>query len=956
MAGVATVWMRCGMFAAALLVAGCFDDDDSDNGFSSSNSSQSSSSSVVSSSSESSSSLSSSVSSSSDSSSSQSSSASSLATVYVSDTERSVTAGQKVSVHSYIEGLDTDAATYTWEQIAGPKLTWLVNDAADATFIAPQVEGSELIAVKVLAELDGASVESTKVNFTVEPEQHLIVKSLTPTQRVNVGDTVRLHAQGFGASNPEWLWTQVSPSYPQVSIVDADTASPHFVAPNVSGQTFRFELFYRDGDSGASAVAFTDVTVHRPPTHSYTTALNLVPSQAIPVAIPVPPVVPANEIPPQALALYPAPDRTIIEGTSGNIAMTVTGGTPPYTYLWEQVSGPAASIAGEQTQLLSVTAPDVAAVETLTFKLTVTDDNGAGSSLTASARVQAVPAPDTSVPPTPVADIVTPMPVLSANVGVPLTISTELQTPVFTQTGGSLGSLSTPEVQGGRTHVNFTPAAITTNSESAKITITGTDSNGNSVHQIIPVTVFQAPGTEVVVAPPVATMPVPGKNPPLAAQSCGATIADEGQQAVVLGVCASGGTGTYQYQWQQEAPVSPVLALSDSNVSHPTVDAPILEAGKGLYVFQVAVTSGAETVHVRTHLAVENIASQLYVGAQSDLTVTGGTGVSLHLPTVTGGVPPYSWQVTQSAGPSVMLINTAVATNKAFAAPVLHAGAADEVLQFDITVSDSFLNKVETSQRVIVKAPVALAASISGPASANQGEAIHLNSKVSGGVAPYTYAYTVVGASLTVPATANPEVTLPSLSAGDSELPLDISLEVTDAHGDTVDAGTVHITVTPPAVAASSAVADHALAQATQTLSQTLAAPGGSADDMADDLFQAMADAAKDIPESELTATIVPPEKTQLLAGCGMSTDAVAADACRDSYVGGAAGACDASFGGMYEDPSIACWVLPLCTKSAGACQGVTPEMKAKMDDAINQMTQWFQDHPGCGTYLDPNC
>ena len=77
------------------------------------------------------------------------------------------------------------------------------------------------------------------------------------------------------------------------------------------------------------------------------------------------------------------------------VALTGTASDPDGTivsYLWEQTGGTMVSLAGATSGTAMFTAPDVSMDETLTFRLTVTDDDGATASGAVSVMVRARPA------------------------------------------------------------------------------------------------------------------------------------------------------------------------------------------------------------------------------------------------------------------------------------------------------------------------------------------------------------------------------------------------------------------------------------------------------------------------------------------------------------------------------------------------------------------------------------
>lgn len=854
--------------------------------------------------------------------------------IQISQLDRTAFSGQTVSLHAFKNSNDIDLQ---WKQISGTKVTLVSGQTANPQFVAPAVTSNETLSFKLVGTNSKGSVDSSKISVRIFPENHLIVEAQNNQRSVSSGELVSLHATGSGASSESWSWTQVSPDTPIISLNRANTADPDFTAPNVDkNTTFRFQVEFSDSVSGDIVTDTLDINVNKAVSGTYSTPLTLVG---------------ANNTPAQKLTLLSPPDAIVFENSTASIAMTVTGGTPPYDYQWIQESGTSATLSDDTTSLLSITTPDVATDETLSFTLTVTDDDG--DSLSANARVRVAVRPATIPTPTPIADIVIPRATLTTNANTPLTIKTDVIGPTFTQTGGSVGVVTAPTTTNGITSVTFTPPTLKANSEQAQITIEGSNTNGDTVTEILPIIVMQSPGSEAVTAPPLVSSSVPQAFAPLAAHPCGSTQFNEGQQDVVIGVCATGGDGTYTYEWTYFAPIGkPPISLSDNTISHPSLDVPVIETPTGQpLAYKVLVKSGNQETTSIVFLKIINVASTITLDPITPITVGSGHLATLNMPQPSGGVPPYDWAITQTAGTNVALSNTGSDSSKQFTAPTLTSDTADETLTFEYTITDSFLNSVKTTQDVVVKAPRTMAAELNGPNAANQGATIRLNTNVNGGTAPYTYAYTVTGASLTIADSSNPEVTLPTIVSGGDELELTISLSVTDDNGVIADAGSITLHVSPPTQTPVPAVTATGEQAALQKISETLAQSGGSADDIADALASTFEVALANVPEDQLTATIISPSSRKLLDTCGVSTDKVESERCVDAY----GGDCASEFSGLFDDPSAACFIVPVCLKTAHACNGVTPEMKAQMDSALQTIEQWFTDNPGCQQYLNTN-
>ena len=181
-------------------------------------------------------------------------------------------------------------------------------------------------------------------------------------QTVAAGSRVTL--DGSGSSDADgaiagYQWEQTSG--PNAALSNADQASVSFVAPEVDADTtLTFRLTVTD-DDGATASDEVSVMVQ--------------------------PQTPANQ-PPSANA---GPDQTV---EAGSVVVLVGSGSDVDGAIassqWEQTDGSTVSLSNQGTLLASFVAPEVAADTTLTFRLTVTDDDGATASDEVSVMVQPV--------------------------------------------------------------------------------------------------------------------------------------------------------------------------------------------------------------------------------------------------------------------------------------------------------------------------------------------------------------------------------------------------------------------------------------------------------------------------------------------------------------------------------------------------------------------------------------
>ena len=183
-------------------------------------------------------------------------------------------------------------------------------------------------------------------------------------QTVTEGATVTLDGSGStinpknGTLSYQWVQTAGTPS---VVLSDAQAEQPTFDAPGVpsAGETLTFMLTVTDADGLES----TD-----------TVSIDVI-----------------NTINPVADA---GPDQDVKEGDP--VTLDGTGSTDPdggiASYAWTQTDGTMVTLSGAGTATATFTAPDVN--ETLTFQLTVTDDDDLASTDTVDITVTILPQAD----------------------------------------------------------------------------------------------------------------------------------------------------------------------------------------------------------------------------------------------------------------------------------------------------------------------------------------------------------------------------------------------------------------------------------------------------------------------------------------------------------------------------------------------------------------------------------
>jgi hypothetical protein len=672
-------------------------------------------------------------------------------------------------------------------------------DKQNASFVAPTVTQPTRYAFMLLATDSTGAAGSEIVVTTVKPADAPIVALPNGKKHATAGSTVTLNAIG-SAEGGTYSWQQVNPdplkaTVPanlEVVIQGANTPNPSFIVPQVpSGTgTLAFEVTHT-APNGKKTKAVATVTTTQPPAQ---TVIQAAQAGTLNQPLTIMPDSGKKSVPPQtAITLYGNPDATVIAGAATQVSINASGGNGALSYSWRQIGGTSATLSNDKGAVLGVTAAKVTTAETLSFELTVTDS--VGKTATGISLVNVHPQANSN-PPTQSqtsSSVTLPISYMIAGQTIPLQgFPSEVASVTVIQRGGRPGTLTKTSDK----VWSFTaPAAAAAQSEPLGLAITMNYTNGSSKILRLPIQLLSPTGVTTV--PPNAGWVVPPALEALALQ-VGSPRVDEGTKNASISANASGGTLNYTYSWTYVPDAgSPHTAASLNlrpNGNHLVFDAPVLTKGGINLNFLVKVDDG-KSFTSKTMMVNINDLGDVVASNGNDLRVPSGQKASLSFPAPTGGVPPYSYAVTQLSGTTVALTG-ANTLSPSFTAPTLAQGAASSQLWFEMTVTDAVGNTVKAREYVAVEAPVRFKVTldaVNGPVT--PGTAFNLHASAGGtSVAPITYKWAFLDGrtdvtsqlTLTGATTDNPSVTIPAALAGKT---LRVGVQATDSTTPTAQTG-----------------------------------------------------------------------------------------------------------------------------------------------------------------------
>jgi len=542
--------------------------------------------------------------------------------------------------------------SYSWTQTSGPPVALSGSDSALPTFTAPSVKADTTLTFALtVSDKNNAVSKPSTVSVLVKNVNIPPIANAGTSQTVSENTTgvtldgsKSLNADGSIAS---YLWNQTAG--PTVVLKGADTAKPTFTSPTVNKDiTLTFALKVTDNDGATSTNnATTNVLVKN---------------------VNIPPIASAGT------------NQTVDENTTNVVldgSKSVDSDGTIISYSWKQISdptGPTVTLANANTAKATFTAPSVKKDTTLSFLLTVTDNDGATSSASSSVLVG-------NVNLAPIANASADQTVNESSKGVTLDGSKSIDRDgtialyKWNQTDGPTVSLANAN----SATPSFTAPAVNADT-TLTFSLTVTDNDG--------ATSTNTATTNVIVKPVIVNV----NHPPIADAGTDQTV-NEGAANVKLNGAKSSdpdtGDSISSYQWTQTT--GPTVTLANPNSATPMFTAPQVSADTTL-IFSLTVTDNhgaASTNTATTNVIVKNVNQLPTADAGKDQTVDENTanvklnGTGSHDPD--GTITSYKWTQIPSLGPTVTLSNANTA-NPAFTAPSVDT---DTKLTFSLIVTDN---------------------------------------------------------------------------------------------------------------------------------------------------------------------------------------------------------------------------------------------------------------------------
>ncbi|NVK24220.1 MAG: DUF1566 domain-containing protein [Gammaproteobacteria bacterium] len=251
-----------------------------------------------------------------------------------------------VSITAYATDSDGSISTYSWTQTSGESVTLNGADSANLSFTSPTLTEAARLSFEVTVTDDDGDTASSTVSITIDPVNSLPTISIEGETEVNEQTSVDLTATATDIDGhiSDLLWSQVGGT--DIGLIEPTEISISFDAPTVTvEEVLTFEVVVTDNEGGTTTQS-VDVTVS-----------------------------PVNAAPKANSEAEVIVNPDVLATVSGTSSSDEDGTIEAYT--WAQTAGTDVTLTGADSDTLTFTPPTAIEGETLTFELTVTDNEGA---------------------------------------------------------------------------------------------------------------------------------------------------------------------------------------------------------------------------------------------------------------------------------------------------------------------------------------------------------------------------------------------------------------------------------------------------------------------------------------------------------------------------------------------------------------------------------------------------
>ena len=519
---------------------------------------------------------------------------------------------------------DGSIVQYQWTQIAGSAATLLRANSTNASFIAPTLTETQTLTLQLTVTDNEAAIATDTVNIIVNPVNLVPTVDAGPQQTVDEQTTINFSANATDndGSIVQYQWTQIAGS--TIALLGANSANASFTTPTLTeAQTLTLQLTVIDNEAATA-----------------TDTVNII-------------VNPVNLIP----TVDAGPQQTVDEQATVNLSANATDSDGYITsYQWSQIGGTTVNLISTDSADTRFTAPTLTSPETLTFQLTVVDNEAAITNDTVNITVKPVnlaPTVDAGAQQTVDEQTIVN---LSANATDNDGSIVQYQ---WTQIAGSTTTL----LRANSANASFTAPTLT-EVQTLTLQLTVTDNEAAI-----------ATDTVTIIVKPVNLVPTVNAG----AQQ----TVDEQTTVSLTAIAIDVDGGIVSHQWRQTAGTT--VNLNTANTLNANFEAPTITSTQTLTFQFTAIDNETAAASDSVNIIVKPVNLIPTVDAGPGQTIDEQTTVILagNASDTDGNIANYQWRQTDGA---IVSLSESDKPSASFMAPTLTAA---QTLTFQLIVSDN---------------------------------------------------------------------------------------------------------------------------------------------------------------------------------------------------------------------------------------------------------------------------